>query len=273
MSSQRPVGTITRGTTNPNRLRRCDRWLLATHRDVLTKGGPPVLVDLGHGASGVTTAEWAQRVRPVRPDVRVVGLEIDPGRVETAQAWAGAGLDFALGGFEVPLPERTSARVVRAFNVLRQYDEASVEQPWRTMIGRLDERGIVIDGTCDELGRLGSWITLDADGPRTLTLSWRLRDLDARRLPSVVAERLPKALIHRNVPGEPVHDLLVRLDEAWRRSTPFAPYGARQQAAAAFGEVAGELPVIGGADRWRLGELTVPWSLVAPRSGPLAQRW
>lgn len=22
-----PVGTITRGTTNPNRLRRCDRWL------------------------------------------------------------------------------------------------------------------------------------------------------------------------------------------------------------------------------------------------------
>ena len=273
MPSPRPLGNITRGTTNPNRLRRCDRWLLATHRDVLTKGGPPHLVDLGHGASGVTTVEWADRVRAVRPDVHVTGLEIDPERVATAQAWARPGVDFALGGFEVPLPAGRRARVVRAFNVLRQYDESEVEGPWRTMVDRLDERGILVDGTCDELGRLGSWVTLDADGPRTLTLSWRLRDLDASRPPSVVAERLPKALIHRNVPGEPVHDLLALVDDAWRRSSPFAPYGARQQAVAALGDVATQVPVIGGADRWRLGELTVPWSLVAPRGGPLAQRW
>lgn len=26
----RPVGSITRGTTNPNRWRRCDQWLVAT---------------------------------------------------------------------------------------------------------------------------------------------------------------------------------------------------------------------------------------------------
>jgi len=247
--------------------------LLATHRDVLTKGGPPHLVDLGHGASGVTTVEWADRVRAVRPDVHVTGLEIDPERVATAQAWARPGVDFALGGFEVPLPAGRRARAVRAFNVLRQYDESEVEGPWRTMIDRLDERGILVEGTCDELGRLGSWVTLDADGPRTLTLSWRLRDLDASRPPSVVAERLPKALIHRNVPGEPVHDLLALVDDAWRRASPFAPYGARQQAVAALGDVATQVPVIGGADRWRLGELTVPWSLVAPRGGPLAQRW
>ncbi|MGO1167056.1 MAG: class I SAM-dependent methyltransferase, partial [Janibacter sp.] len=69
-----------------------------------------------------------------------------------------------------------------------------------------------------------------------------------------------------------VHTLLTRLDDAWRRTIPFAPYGARQQAVAAFGQVAAQLPVTGGADRWRLGELTVPWSLVAPRTGPLAQR-
>lgn len=273
MPSQRPLGNITRGTTNPNRLRRCDRWLLATHHDRLTKGGPPLLVDLGHGASGVTTAEWAARVRAVRGDARITGLEIDPERVATAQAWSRPGVDFALGGFEVPLPGGGGARVIRAFNVLRQYDEAEVEGPWRTLTSRLDTRGIVIDGTCDELGRLGSWITLDADGPQTLTLSWRLRDLDAWRGPSVVAERLPKALIHRNVAGEPVHDLLTRIDDAWRRATPFAPYGARQQAVAAFTEVAGVVEVLGGPQRWRLGELTVPWSSVAPRRGPLAQRW
>ncbi|MCK2141982.1 class I SAM-dependent methyltransferase, partial [Streptomyces sp. WAC00276] len=27
----RPVGTATRGTTNPNRLRRMDRWITAVH--------------------------------------------------------------------------------------------------------------------------------------------------------------------------------------------------------------------------------------------------
>lgn len=112
--SQRPLGNITRGTTNPNRLRRCDRWLLATHRHRLTKGDPPHLVDLGHGASGVTTLEWADRVRTVRPDVQVTGLEIDPERVATAQAWARPGLDFALGGFEVSLPGDRPVRVLRA---------------------------------------------------------------------------------------------------------------------------------------------------------------
>lgn len=270
VSSPRPLGSITRGTTNPNRLRRCDRWLLATHRDRLTKGDPPHLVDLGHGASGVTTVEWADRVQAVRPGATVTGLEIDPERVASAQAWARPGVDFRLGGFEVP---GRPARIVRAFNVLRQYDETEVEGPWRTMLARLDPRGLLVEGTCDELGRLGSWVTLDADGPQTLTLSWRLRDLDAHRLPSVVAERLPKALIHRNVPGEPVHDLLRLVDDAWRRAAPFAPYGARQQAVAAFGEVAAAAPVVGGRDRWRLGELTLPWAAVAPRSGPLAQRW
>ncbi|NYF97944.1 class I SAM-dependent methyltransferase [Janibacter cremeus] len=271
MSSQRPVGSITRGTTNPNRLRRCDRWLTSTHRRVLRVGGPPVIIDLGHGASGVTTAEWAQRVRSVRPDVRVRGLEIDPARVMSAQAWAGPGVEFTLGGFEVPLPHGQRARVIRAFNVLRQYDEGEVEAPWATMLARLDDHGLLVEGTCDELGRLGSWITLDRGGPRTLTLSWRLRDLGPQRNPSAVAARLPKALIHRNIPGEPVHDLLERLDDAWRWSAPFAPYGPRQRAVAAIGEVAKEVPVIGRSDRWRLGELTVPWSLVAPRSGPLAR--
>ena len=172
--SQRPLGNITRGTTNPNRLRRCDRWLLATHRDRLTKGDPPHLVDLGHGASGVTTVEWADRVQAVRPGATVTGLEIDPERVASAQAWARPGVDFRLGGFEVP---GRPARIVRAFNVLRQYDETEVEGPWRTMLARLDPRGLLVEGTCDELGRLGSWVTLDADGPQTLTLSWRLRDL------------------------------------------------------------------------------------------------
>ena len=59
--------------------------------------------------------------------------------------------------------------------------------------------GLLEEGTCDELGRIASWAGVAASGPDTLTISLRLQGLDA---PSVVAERLPKALIHRNVPGD-----------------------------------------------------------------------
>jgi hypothetical protein len=80
-----------------------------------------------------------------------------------------------------------------------------------------------------------------------------------------VAERLPKALIHRNVPGERVHRYLNALDAAWERSVALAPFGARQRWLATVGALAAEgWPVLDTRARWRLGELTVPWSVVAP---------
>ena len=99
----------------------------------------------------------------------------------------------------MPLLDGARPVVVRAFNVLRQYDEAEVAGAWATTIARLAPDGMLVDGTCDELGRLATWVAVTADGPVSLSLSWRLRGLDR---PGVVAERLPKALIHRNVPGE-----------------------------------------------------------------------
>ncbi|HYP74080.1 MAG TPA: class I SAM-dependent methyltransferase, partial [Microbacterium sp.] len=73
------VGQITRGTTGTNRLRRVDRWI-ARH-PVLRRAADPLVVDLGYGASGVTALELEARLRRARPDVEVVGLEIDPARV------------------------------------------------------------------------------------------------------------------------------------------------------------------------------------------------
>ena len=43
--------------------------------------------------------------------------------------------------------------VVRAFNVLRQYDVESVPEAWSEMTARLAPGGLILDGTCDELGR------------------------------------------------------------------------------------------------------------------------
>jgi hypothetical protein len=257
---------ITRGTTNPNRLRRVDRWLAGPMASRLLAAADPVVVDLGYGATPVTAVELLERLRRVRPDVRVVGLEIDPDRVAAARAMARPGLTFAVGGFEIPLPDGRRPVIVRALNVLRQYPEEAVADAWRTVRDRLAPDGLLVDGTCDEIGRRAAWIAVDAErGPISLTLSLRLAGLER---PSDVAERLPKALIHRNVPGERVHDLLTALDDAWARQAPLAAFGARQRWMATARSVADAgWPVLDRAARWRLGELTVAWPAVAPGVG------
>lgn len=259
----RPVGTITRGTTGPNRLRRADRWLCSAHAARLRAAVDPLVVDLGYGATPVTAVELLDRLRRVRPDVEVVGIEIDPERVAAALPLTAPGLSFARGGFEVPLPGGRRPVVVRAFNVLRQYDESQVAGAWDSVLGRLAPEGLLVDGTCDELGRLAGWVDVRPDaGPVSLTLSVRLAGMQQ---PSQVAERLPKVLIHRNVPGEPVRAWLQALDRAWARAAPLQPYGARQRFVAAVGALRSDgWPVLGGAARWRLGEVGVAWDAVAP---------
>ncbi|MEU6074562.1 class I SAM-dependent methyltransferase [Micromonospora sp. NPDC047074] len=257
----RPLGVVTRGTTNPNRLRRVDNWIVETCGEALRDAADPLVVDLGYGASPVTAVELRARLAAaVRPDVRVVGLEIDPVRVAAAQPSADPPrLTFARGGFELA---GLRPALVRAFNVLRQYDEREVAEAWRTMTAALAPGGLLVEGTCDELGRLAGWLLIDADGPRTLTLAAKLSTLDT---PAELAERLPKALIHRNVPGEPIHDLIRALDDAWHAAAGYAPFGPRQRWLRAVSAVrdAG-WPILHGPRRWRHGELTLPWPSPTP---------
>jgi hypothetical protein len=193
----------------------------------------------------------------------VVGLEIDPARVTLAALSTRAGVHFALGGFEVPLPGGRSATVIRALNVLRQYDESEVLGAWRLMVSRLEPHGVLVEGTCSEVGRVASWVDVTAEGPRTFTVSLRLTDLER---PSIVAERLPKMLIHRNVPGERVHAFLRDLDRHWQLNAALSVYGPSQRWIATAQGLANEgWPVQGGRSRWKLGELTVDWAAVAPQ--------
>jgi hypothetical protein len=251
-------GRVTRGTTGVNRLRRVDRYLLTLPA---LRVPAPLVVDLGYGARPWTTLELADRVRSVRPDAHVLGLEIDRARVEEARGAERDGVRFAFGGFEVPTPGGRGVDVIRAMNVLRQYEADEVPAVWERLVDRLAPTGTLVEGTCDELGRIASWIDLDASGPRRFTVSLRLRGLER---PGVVAERLPKVLIHRNVPGERIHDLLEALDDAWRRAAPLAVYGPVQRfVAAGAGLKEAGWPVRNGRRRWALGELTVDWAAVA----------
>ncbi|MFH0519186.1 class I SAM-dependent methyltransferase [Streptomyces sp. M41] len=256
----RPVGAVTRGTTNPNRLRRMDRWIAHTHGGALRRAVEPIAVDLGYGAAPWTAVELLERLRAVAPGVRVVGVEIEPARVAAAKRYEREGLVFRHGGFEVPIPQRPM--LVRAANVLRQYEEGEVGAVWERLCGRLAAGGLLVEGTCDEIGRRHVWVALGPEGARTVTFATRLGSLER---PSDLAERLPKALIHRNVPGEPVHAFLRDFDRAWAAAAPYASYGARQRWMRAVRELAADWPVTDGPVRWRQGEVTVRWEALAPR--------
>ena len=255
------VGDITRGTTNPNRLRRVDRWVLHQVCSTIRKSVDPLVVDLGYGALPVTTKELFDRLRKhVRPDVEVVGIEIDPDRVQEAKPIEQPGLSFKYGGFEIPTGDRKPI-MIRAFNVLRQYDESEVLDAWQTMTNRLAPNGYLVEGTCDEIGRRSVWVSLRAgqSEPETITFSTHIGSLDK---PSDLAPRLPKVLIHRNVPGEKIYEFLQAFDRAWLSQSGLIPFGSRQRFVAAVEQLALQYPILDNKVRWRLGEVTVPWHVV-----------
>ncbi|MEY4320283.1 MAG: hypothetical protein RLZZ471_224 [Actinomycetota bacterium] len=223
----------------------------------------PVVVDLGFGASPITAIELLARLKKVNPSVHVVGIEIERERVERGLAVANDHLHFVHGGFETPLPEQFEvADLIRAFNVLRQYDESEVAAAWSQMQSRLSDDGILVEGTCDEIGRLSCWVTLSKTSPIALTISLRLSGLD---LPSKVAERLPKVLIHRNIPGEKIHDFLTALDISWKHHSGLAVFGASQRWISVCKDLRNQgWPLVGDPKRWRLGEISVDWKAVAP---------
>ncbi len=263
------VGDITRGTTNPNRLRRVDRWVLHQVCSTIRKSVDPLVVDLGYGALPVTTKEMFDRLRKhVRPDVEIFGIEIDPERVQEAKPIEQPGLSFKYGGFEIPTGDRKPI-MIRAFNVLRQYDESEVLEAWQTMTGRLAPKGYLVEGTCDEIGRRSVWVSLRAgqSEPETITFSTHIGSLDK---PSDLAPRLPKVLIHRNVPGEKIYEFLEAFDRAWLSQSGLIPFGSRQRFVAAVEQLALQYPILDNKVRWRLGEVTVPWNVVMQTNRPYA---
>ena len=184
------------------------------------------MVDLGYGATPVTAVELRARLAAaVRADVRVVGLEIDPARVAAAAPSADPPADLRPRRLRAG---RAAPALVRAFNVLRQYDEARSPAPGRTMTAGWPRAACWSRAPATSWAASAAWLLLDADGPphadpgRPSCPRWNARP--------TLAERLPKALIHHNVPGEPIHALLRALDGAWQAAAPATPSSARGSA-------------------------------------------
>lgn len=251
----RPVGRVTRGTTHPNRLRRFDCWILHLAGPAISATAGPLAVDLGYGSNPRTLLDFDAALRGVHPGIHTVGVEIDRTRVQRARE---AGMAAVHGGFEIPVEGRPI--VVRAANVLRQYEASEVPVASAQICERLAPVGWLVEGTCDESGRLACFLSVDSTGTaRWCTISVRLGNL---MRPSRVAARLPKALIHRNVPGEPIHALLADLDDLWERAPR---WGARERWLAVTSSLSDRgWTVRDDARRWPLGELTVSAEELGP---------
>jgi len=192
---------------------------------LLTRQGPGVFLDLGYGRVPRTTLETAARWRALNPSLGVVGVELDRERVAAAAAFADARTRFLRGGFDA---EVGPVRVLRAMNVLRQYDESAVGGAWAEMGARLEPGGLMIEGTCDPFGRV---IAVNLMFKRGASLRWEgvLFSTNHRGdfTPESLQPVLPKNLIHRVRTGEPVHGFFRDWRSAWRSAAPWDSFGPR----------------------------------------------
>ena len=237
--SKKPEGQPTRGKTASNRLRRVDNFILLYEPSLLSRTdglfADSLFVDLGYGFDARTTLESAARFRRVNPDLKILGVEIDKERIEAALPFEDDKTFFRLGGFNLPVIDGERVRLIRAFNVLRQYEEKDVAPAYERLAQYFIPGGLMIEGTSNPFGSI--WC---ANLARSVNdRSWKMEALVFStnfRLGFEVDDFqtvLPKNLIHRVVKGEPIFDFF----EAWKRAvqetSAMRAYGAKQWFAAA----------------------------------------
>jgi hypothetical protein len=217
---KKPEGQLTRGKTASNRLRRVDNFILLYEPSLLSRTdglfADSMFVDLGYGFDPRTTLESAARFRRVNPWLRILGVEIDKERVDAALPYSDDKTFFRLGGFNLPLKEGETVRLIRAFNVLRQYEEKDFIPAYERLAQYVLPGGLMIEGTSDPFGRIWSANVARSMDNRSwnmeaLVFSTNFRSgLDVEEFQTI----LPKNYIHHVLPGEMIYDFFA----AWKRA-------------------------------------------------------
>jgi hypothetical protein len=242
---KKPQGQPTRGKTASNRLRRVDNFILLYEPSLLTRTdglfAESMFVDLGYGFDARTTLESAERFRRVNPDLKILGVEIDKERVEAALPFADEKTFFRLGGFNLPLHPAENVRLMRAFNVLRQYEEKDFAPAYEQLSEYVLPGGLMIEGTSNPFGSI--WAANLAR--RLENGSWRMEALVFStnfRMGFEVQEFqtiLPKNYIHHVVRGERVYDFFEAWKQAAAETSHARTFGPHQWFTAAAEKLAG----------------------------------
>jgi len=228
INSKKPEGQLTRGKTASNRLRRVDNFILLYEPTLLTRTdglfARSLFVDLGYGFDARTTLESAARFRRVNPNLPILGVEIDQERVDAALPYADDKTFFRLGGFNLPVKTSEHVRLIRAFNVLRQYEEKDFAPAYERLAQYVLPGGLMIEGTSNPFGQL--WTAnvvrkvekgepglsaVEGWKQEALVFSTNFRlGFDVEEFQTI----LPKNHIHHVIAGEPIYDFF----EAWKQS-------------------------------------------------------
>ena len=237
-------GVITRGKTAKNRLRRVDTFLLQYAKELLTRTDA-LYVDLGYGAEPTTTLESAQRFHQVNPQLPVLGVEIDPERVEQAAPYENAITHFKVGGFNIPLEDDQHATVIRAFNVLRQYEVDAVQPAWEQMGQSLAENGLLIEGTSSPYGK--NW-TANLLRKRNQVLQYEgflfSTNFHAGFSPELFQPYLTKNFIHQIGSGSAIDRFMADWKQACDRTVSEKTWGLRQWFAASAKQLSHHYPIL-----------------------------
>jgi hypothetical protein len=216
--AKKPIGVPTRGKTADNRLRRVDNFILLYEPTLLTRNdgffADALFVDLGYGFDARTTLESAARFRRVNPNLKILGVEIEKERVEAALPFADEKTFFRLGGFNLPLQANERVRLIRAFNVLRQYEEKDFASAYQTLAPYVVEGGLMIEGTSNPHGSI--WAANLVRKSSTWSFEALVFSTNFHAGFDLVDFQtvLPKNYIHHVTPGEEIYDFF----EAWKRS-------------------------------------------------------
>ena len=206
-----------------------------------------------------------RRLRRVRADVRGRRHRDRPGTGARGPAAGAGGADVRGRRLRGAAGRRRRAGgragLQRAAPVRRGRGRAA---PGRRSAPRLAPGGLLVDGTCDELGRRSTWVAVDGRRPAladpVAAPGRAAAPVGGRRAAAQGADPPQRARRAGRTASSP------RWTRRGRRQAPHASYGARQRFLATAATVRGDgWPVLDGPSRWRLGELTVAWSAVAPR--------
>ena len=217
------IGTETRGKTAPNRLRRVDNFV-TMYCAQLIMSADDFYADVGYGRSPMTTLESARRFRRYNAQLPVLGIEIDSRRVREAQQFDDQLTHFRQGGFNLPLQTNTvtgrreTVNLIRAFNVLRQYElESDCRDAHVLLSAYLNVRGLLIEGTSDPFGRIWTANVIRKQADHSLAIEALVFSTNFRDGFDVAAFQhvLPKNFIHRM---RGANEMIFNFFEDWKVS-------------------------------------------------------
>lgn len=236
LTSPKPLGQITRGKTARNRLRRVDIFVSLYAAELLrtSSSHKSWMVDLGYGAEPFTVLESANHLGKINPSLPILGVEIDQERVHAGLPYQNERIQFRQGGFNVPLLAGESIRLLRAFNVLRQYEEVDVLPAWQVMAACMQPDGLILEGTSDPFGK--RWVAnllrvkTTPTGQKRLILEGLLFSTNFHDgfTPEMFQPVLPKNFIHHMLPGEGIYRFFDDWKSAALQQITTQSFGLRQ---------------------------------------------